>query len=284
MPTGERRHIKLRGLATAVAALVLAAVVLGRVSSPGAPGPVAQFSAAMTSPFLKAGSAFHNQGGHFWAAVFGSKRMAAENEALRAELAELRVRRAREDSFEALGTLTQEVSTNIPDGSFDLISAPVLAPPLTSERQHLWIDRGTVDDLEPGMVVLSTNGVIGIVFEVYKETAVVELITDERSVWGAQMDLRDVRGLIHGTGDPRRVELHFEHTAATAEVGEMVVTSGMAGSAAPGGLPFGEIEKITHNSRGEPAAIVLLPEEPDRLRTVFVLPVVRLPWQPEKSR
>lgn len=130
--------------------------------------------------------------------------------------------------------------------------------------------------LGEGMVVLGPHGVVGILEGVYESTAKVLLLTDSRSTWGAQVEGRGELGLLRGTGDPRVVELHFDRTATESVEEEIIVTSGMAGSIAPGGIPFGRVLSVKANRKGEPMALVELPQEPARLRTLFILPLERI--------
>ena len=281
MATLGRRKNRVRPLITAFVVLLLVGFFVHAVNSrtDGSSNPVTSGTLFLAEPFLRAGSAVRDRAGAVWQSLFASQDLRDENERLREELAQLRVDKATERSRQALASLTQDISTNIPSGAYDLVPAAVLSGPAPGGPRVLWLGVGRDKALLPGMVVLSPQGIVGMVEEVYDTTALVQLITDPMANWGAEVDGRGEIGLLRGTGTDDMIEFHFNRTAVNAQTGDMVVSSGMTGSLAPGGVPFGEIREVTYNKKGEPIAIVQLPEEPARLRTVFVLPEVRIPTE-----
>lgn len=282
MATLGRRKTRFDKLIKATIALLLLGLLVQVITGddPESRNPLASAVVFAANPFMRLGAAVHEGMGALWLSVFSAQRLQEENVRLREQLATGGLNESATRSREALDWLTQEVSTNIPPGTFELISAPVLALPPTSGRQIAWIGAGSDDGLEPGMIVLGVHGIVGEVDAVYTSSALVELVTDERAVWGAEVEKAGGMGLLQGTGDPLLVEMHFDVTAIEAKAGDRVVSSGMAGSIAPGGVPFGKIQEIKTNKRGEPIAVVRLPEKPGKLRTVFVLPQRRIPFEP----
>lgn len=282
MATLGRRSSRIGSTATICVALVLAGLFLGAVQSRRAEtsDSIDQTSGAAAGPLLRAGAAIRQQGDVLHQSLFGAEALATENEALRAEVARLKLESANAQARRTLDTLNQEISTNIASGSFDLIPAPVLSGPAPGGRQQLWIALGRQQGLETGMVVMAAEGIIGLVSKVYDQTALVLLITDAKAKWGAELGSTGELGILQGTGDPRTAMFRFSRTTANAEAGEAVVSTGMAGSLAPGGVPFGRVVELSHSKKGEPVAIVELAVEPGRLRTVFILPTVRIPTEP----
>ena len=279
MATLRRKSSRFRRLATFTTIFILLALALQVIESRHAAEEraVRGVFATAAAPLLKLGSAVRHGTESIWLAVRGTEELREENERLRRELLEAGLERQRNLSVEALASLSHEVSTNIPKGTWDLQPVPVLSGPVSGGRQVLWIAAGEADGIRSGMVVLGPRGIAGVVEEVHGSMSLVQLVTGHRSVWGAEIEDRSELGLLRGTGDPRRAEFHFNRTVISADVGDVAVSSGMAGSLAPGGVPFGTVEEIVYNRTGEPVAMVRLPEEPGRLRTVFVLPLERLP-------
>lgn len=276
-----RKHRKWRRPAFVAVALVLVALLLETVERrrPGAENPVNHGVLAIAGPFLRLGGWVREQGEAVSGAVGGARALEAENERLRAELLEARLRNATADAHRALSALAQDVSTNIPPGSFDLVHAPVLLNPSRTGRQQVWVAVGALDGIREGMVALGPQGIAGVVTQVFERNARVSLITDDGAAWGAQVADSGDLGLLRGTGHRSLVELHFERTAVSAGVGDLVVSSGMAGSLAPAGMQFGVVEEVTWNKKGEPMALVRLPGAPERLRTLFIAPLDRLPLE-----
>lgn len=270
-----RRRKNWKKLVLPLVAVVLVALALEVVEQrrPGSENPVNHGLSTITGPFLRLGAWAREKGEVVGDALGGARTLREENEALKARLLEEKLRTATDTAQLALATIAQDVSTNIPPGSYDLIHAPVLAGPSRTGRQQVWIAAGTLDGVREGMVALGPQGIVGLVQDVYENSARVILITDSLSAWGAQVASSSDLGLLRGTGDPTLVEFQFERTAVDARPGDMVVSSGMAGSLAPAGMQFGTIEDVTWNKNGEPIARVRLPSAPDRLRTLFVVPL-----------
>ncbi len=279
MATLRRKNSRTRRIATFTLVLILLALVMQAIESrhPTEERAARGFFAALATPVLMIGGALRHGTENVWLTFRGTEQLREENERLRQELLEAQLEGHRTLSAEALATLSHEVSTNIPKGTWDLQPVPVLSGPVTGGRQVLWIAAGSRDGIRSGMVVLGPRGIAGVVEEVHESMSLVQLVTDRRSVWGAEIEGRSELGMLRGTGDSRRAEFHFNRTAVFADALDTVVSSGMAGSLAPGGVLFGVVEELVYNRQGEPVAIVRLPEEPARLRTVFVLPLERLP-------
>lgn len=229
------------------------------------------------APFLEAGGWVRDRGAVVWTALFDAERLRQENESLKKADLEDRLRAAGEGANRTVAFLAQHVSTHVPPGAFDLVPAPVLAGPAVRGPRQLWIGRGSEDGVEAGHVVLGPEGIAGEVADVYRAMARVELVTDREAAWGAAVGEESELGMLRGTGAPDMVEFHFHRTVATAQPGDPVVSSGMAASLAPGGIPFGVVEEVTHNAEAQPVAMVRLAMAPGSLRTVFVLRQRRVP-------
>lgn len=282
MATLRRKSSRFRRLSSFALALLLLALVLQVIEArrPGDGDAAKGLFLSAAAPLLQLGSALREGTGNVWTSLRGTAELREENDRLRKELLEAGLDRQRTISEEALASLSHEVSTNIPRGTWDIIPVPVLRGPLSGGRQVLWLGKGTSDGLSAGMVALGPRGIVGVIEEARESISLVKLLTDSRATWGAEIEERRELGLLRGTGDPQRVEFHFNRTAISAQAGDTVTSSGMGGSLAPGGVLFGVVEEIVHNRTGEPVAIVRLPGEPARLRTVFILPLERVPEAP----
>lgn len=286
MATLGKRNNRLEVLVKSAVALLLAGLFVQAVMSRGEPGEnlVSRVVMTVLGPVLNVGARLHHGAEGAWLAAFETERLRSENEALREELARARRGDAVGRSEEALAYLAQEVSTHIPDGSFELHAAPVLAGPSAGGRQVVWIRGGRDRGFRPAMIALGPQGIVGQIEQVHETMSLVELVTDRRSAWGVEVDGRAVPGLLRGTGDPQFVELHFTQTAVEVEPQDRVVSSGMAGSAAPGGVEFGIVQELRLSKSGEPIALVRLAERPAALRTLFILPHTRIPFDPAAKK
>lgn len=233
-------------------------------------------------PFLKAGAQVHRGVEAVWIGLFRGEQLASENEELRAELLQLRVASAAAIAENELNARRNAVSDNISTLRGDLISASVLGETPAKGKRLLWIGAGMNENVRNGMVAVGPHGIIGAVEEVFADSATVKLVSDYTSSWGVEVGGADQLGLLKGTGDSQYAELHFGRTVATVEKGQAVVSSGMASSVAPGGLPFGVIESVKRNKQGEPVAVVKLADDATKLRTVFILPAQQIAALPPR--
>lgn len=233
-------------------------------------------------PFLKAGAQVHRGAEAVWIGLFRGEQLASENEELRAELLHLRVASAAAIAENELNARRNAVSDNISTLRGDLISASVLGETPAKGKRLLWIGAGMNENVRNGMVAVGPHGIIGAVEEVFADSATVKLVSDYTSSWGVEIGGADQLGLLKGTGDSQYAELHFGRTVAAVEKGQAVVSSGMASSVAPGGLPFGVIESVKRNKQGEPVAVVKLADDATRLRTVFILPAQQIAALPPR--
>ncbi|MCC7390836.1 rod shape-determining protein MreC [Candidatus Sumerlaeota bacterium] len=233
-------------------------------------------------PFLKAGAQVHRGAEAVWIGLFRGEQLASENEELRAELLQLRVASAAAIAENELNARRNAVSDNISTLRGDLISASVLGETPAKGKRLLWIGAGMNENVRNGMVAVGPHGIIGAVEEVFADSATVKLVSDYTSSWGVEVGGADQLGLLKGTGDSQYAELHFGRTVAAVEKGQAVVSSGMASSVAPGGLPFGVIESVKRNKQGEPVAVVKLADDATKLRTVFILPAQQIAALPPR--
>jgi rod shape-determining protein MreC len=271
MATLGRRKSRLERVLVFMAGLVVVAIAL-HAASAGGQGPLERGIASLAELPLRAGAGVHRLASNLWLASFEADRLREENEELRAQLLANRISQSIDLAEAATAELAERVAATLPMGPVDLITAPVLAAPSAGHRQVLWVGMGTNEGVHPGMAVLGPHGLIGLVERTTSGMAMIRLVTDRLSSWGAEVSGLGELGLLKGTGDPTIVELHFSRTATEATGGLPVTTSGMAGSVAPAGIPFGTVIEVVASKKDEPMARVELPSDPSRLRTVWILP------------
>ncbi len=266
--TNQRKLRIYKGILCLAVCFLLLRVIFGADNQTG----ISYYTTKIFQPVMRLGASVSNAVSNGMLMIGGESALQRENEQLREELMEMKLQKSKKRSEEALASLMQEVSTNLPREAFDLIPAPLLSYPLTGDREILWIGGGEEAGFEPGMIVLSSKGIVGEIVRVFPNSAEVELVTDEKSTWGAETNKSHDLGLLKGTGSNGWVEFHLTVTAHEMEVGDLIVSSGMSGSIAPGGIPFGQIEEISVNKKGEPVARLKLLQDPREIRTFFVLP------------
>jgi rod shape-determining protein MreC len=165
--------------------------------------------------------------------------LAAENEQLRAENAELRRWQNIALALEAENARLKSELHWIPDPAVPFVTTRAVA-----DAGGLY-DRAVLVALASGIVVhvgeiaLDAHGLVGRVTEVGGESARVLLITDLNSRIPVRLVASGARAIVAGTNGPDP-ELLYWPPGTTPVEGEQVVTSGIAG-AFPPGLPVGTV-------------------------------------------
>ncbi len=165
-----------------------------------------------------------------------------ENDALRKQLTELR----RQNNFlrseletaqraDALLEFRQRILSRT-------VAARVIGANAAPASRVVFIDRGSSDGLLTGMAVMSANGVVGRVLDVYRTTAQVMLLTDPSFAMGVVSQKGRVVGTLKGLGQ-RRVAVDYVENHLTVEKGEWFFSSG-DDRVFPRGLPVGPVDAV----------------------------------------
>ncbi|HTG27599.1 MAG TPA: rod shape-determining protein MreC [Methylomirabilota bacterium] len=195
------------------------------------------------SPFERAG----NHGiGHLretWRHYFALQNASRENEQLRRENDELKMQvnqlqsKAIEADRLALLLNFHKSHENVP-----MLGARVIATSAGTASATIMLDRGSKDHIKKNMGVITPEGVVGKVVEVYDNTSEVLLLTDKDSGVGAMLGNSRVQSPVGGAGEPLLV-MKYVANDDTVNIGERVVTSGMD-KIFPRDLPIGTITDI----------------------------------------
>ena len=221
------------------------------------------------SPFERAG--MHGVG-HIrdtWRHYFALQNTSRDNEALRRENDSLKMQvvqlqsRANEADRLALLLNFRKSHQNVP-----MLGARVIATSAGTASATIVLDRGLKEGIKKNMGVITPEGVVGKVVEVYSDTAEVLLLTDKDSGVVAMLGNSRIQSPVGGNGEPLLVMKYVPNDDAVS-VGESVVTSGMD-KIFPRDLPIGTITDIKSGNpfktiRVQPAARL------ERLEEVIVL-------------
>ena len=221
------------------------------------------------SPFERAG----NHGiGHLretWRHYFALQNASRDNEQLRRENDELKMQvnqlqsKAVEADRLALLLNFHKSHENVP-----MLGARVIATSAGTASATIMLDRGSKDHIKKNMGVITPEGVVGKVVEVYDNTSEVLLLTDKDSGVGAMLSNSRKQSPVGGAGEPLLL-MKYVANDDVVSVGERVVTSGMD-KIFPRDLPIGTITEI---KPGNPFKSIRIRPSADleRLEEVIVL-------------
>nr|WP_281381753.1 rod shape-determining protein MreC [Conexibacter arvalis] len=138
-------------------------------------------------------------------------------------------------------------------GSYEKETARIIVrSPNNLLRDTLQVDKGTSSGVHVGQAVIAGGGLVGQVTTAAGGTAVVTLITDQRSAVGAKVLNRGGRGDIGlvkpSIGDPLDLLVQQLPRDTKVRVGDNVVTSGVIDprfpSPYPPNIPIGRVTKV----------------------------------------
>jgi rod shape-determining protein MreC len=194
----------------------------------------------------------------------------AENERLRAELDQLRLR-TRDLESQAGEAQRLRVLLDFRQAHSDtpMLAAQVIGASADPTSHILFINRGERDHLRRNMAVITPDGIVGKVVEVFaNNTAQVLLINDKESGVGVLFADTRTHGVVKGTGDPEPL-MDYVSNDEKVHAGQIVVTSG-EDRIFPKDLPVGVVDEAKQGNtfqviRVRPAARL------DRLEDVLIL-------------
>jgi rod shape-determining protein MreC len=201
-----------------------------------------------------------------YVALFNARR---ENQRLQAELDQARLRlqrlEARASEADQLAALLEFKQAH---ADAPLIAAQVIGASPAATSRAVLIDRGADAGFAPNMVVLTPEGVVGKIVEVYPGASQVLLITDRKSGVGVELAGSHVKGVLKGGGSSL-TRLEYIPHEETVAVGTRVVSSGQD-QLFPKGLAVGEVVSVRPGEFFQ--EIVVQPAAPlTRLDQVLVL-------------
>lgn len=232
------------------------------------------WAGAAAAPFQNAAALIGNTVFGFFYQLNDLRRASSENEVLRKRVAEIEAKlhetqAAANENERLRGLLGLQEKKD-----YEAIAASVIARDPSAWFNMVTIDRGRMSGVENGMPVVTAEGIVGRVVATSPVTALVMLITDERTGAGAvvgQLGQSTALGSVRGLGE--RGLLKMSYVSGLEEVSEKdsVWTTGQD-SVYPPGLKIGEVAKVKKSGSTSQQEIEVLPSARlDSLKQVAVL-------------
>ena len=166
----------------------------------------------------------------------------AENVRLQAENDLLQRWRRRAEILESENQQLRSVTGAVSDENRSLITARAVTAPGGSFAHTILIAIGNESGIAAGDPVITSNGLVGIVYEVGRAYARVLMISDINARIPVMLASSSWPGLTIGRNG-EYLELAFLPAEARPEVGELVLTSGHGGIL-PAGLAVGRVDRV----------------------------------------
>lgn len=135
------------------------------------------------------------------------------------------------------------------------------------------LSAGAGQGVRPGDAVVTSEGLVGRVTEVYPGLSRVALLTDPNAAVACEVESTGVQGVARFVTSPQpRLLLTGVPLADTVRLGQRVLTSGMS-LRYPRGLPVGSVLRLGRDVSGLTQEIEIEPAaRPSRLRHAYVVP------------
>jgi rod shape-determining protein MreC len=184
-----------------------------------------------------------NSSTNLWHNYFFLRGVRAENRQLKQQIEQMRLEQVRlsEDADQAhrlqqlLGFREQFVAKTVP--------AQVIGSGGSDLSRIIYIDKGGNDGIKRDFAVITANGIVGKVLEVFPSVSQVLLINDQTSGVGAMLEKSRLQGVLKGTPDG---EVVLQRVMSDEKVapGDLVLSSG-GDRIFPKGLPVGTVSKVS---------------------------------------
>ncbi len=194
-----------------------------------------------------------------------------QNAALKDEVARLREEEASFAEDAAQGRRLQRLLAFREQYALANVAAQVIGTS-GSERSHvLYLDKGSADGLKPDQPVITPDGVVGKIRDVFPHTSQLLLINDPSSGAGVILAATRIRAIVRGTATGE-VQIDDLTADSRIKVGEPVITSG-GDLVFPRGLPVGTIQSIAPDPLHQPYTAITIKPAADlnRLEEVLVI-------------
>ena len=261
------RHRSLVLLAAVVVAQMLLLAV--QIKRQGQVRLIRVWAVAMITPFQRAGAWTIDRVHGGWSNYIALRQTRRENQELRAELERLKLRSSqlegRAAEADRLASLLgfREAHADVP-----MLAARVIGSSADAASRSIYINRGERDSVRKNMGVITPEGVVGKIIEIYRDTAQVLLLTDKDSGVGALLASSRTQSPVGGTGDPLLL-MKYVGNDEQVPIGERVLTSGQD-RIFPKDLPVGT---VVETKPGNPFKVIRVRPAAhlDRLEEVLVL-------------
>jgi len=191
-----------------------------------------------------------------WSNYIDLRNTRQQNRDLQNEIARLRLEQAQlaEDAMQ--GHRLQALLSFQQHYVASTVAAQVIGTSGTDQSRVLYIDKGSNQGLKVDQAVMTPDGIVGKLREVFPNTSQVLLINDQTSGAGVLLASTRVRAILRGS-QGGRIVINNLTPDSRIKPGEQVLTSG-GDQVYPRGLKVGTIESIAPDPEHQPYTTIVL--------------------------
>ena len=216
------------------------------------------WAAGMVTPFERAIHGSHQGMSGLWSDYIDLRSTRDQNKELQKTVDRLRLEQAmlREDALQ--GQRLQALLKFQESYIYKTTPAQVIGSSGSIQSHVIWIDKGSSDGLARDNAVITPDGIVGKVREVFEHSAQVLVINDQTSGAGVVLETTRIRGILRGNalGQPQVINILADQRI---QPGEHVLTAG-GDQIFPRGLPVGVVQQVVRDpDRGSFINVIVKP-------------------------
>ena len=269
------RHLfstKLRVILIVAVLLTAGLAVLSNATGQTIPDMLVQGALA---PFKAAANSLTEQAEQLYGYMFRYESLLAENEALKAQIADMEDEARQADSYQRENErLREALDLTSTREDFELVDGYIISRSSTDWSSSLTINRGTNAGVEEGQCAITANGeVVGLVTDVGPNYAIVKTVLDSSLEISATIASSGYNGMVTGGyTDGRKDLMRMDYLPSSSVIRnkDQVVTSGS--TVYPRNLILGYVVDAGFDDPGVAQFALLEPAaEIGRLEQIFIL-------------
>lgn len=207
-----------------------------------------KFCLAVSAPVTRVVDGSLDAVSSVWSDYIALRGVHAENERLKAELAEMRAKIVEHGESELENERLHSLLAFAQAEKGHLVAAPVVGVSPT-HRRTITISKGAGAGIAEGMAVVTADGVVGKVVATYGDTAEVQLLVDGASAVAARVQRSRARVTVRGNGSEKELQLANALRTDDIEEGDLLITAG-TDRVFPKGLVVGRIGRVDRKPYG----------------------------------
>ena len=269
------RHLfstRIRVILVIAVLLAAALTILSSVTNQSIPSMLVQ---GVLAPIRTAATSLTEQAQQYYSYMFEYEALAAENAALKEQLAMMEDQARQADAVERENQRLRELNNlNSTHEDYKEVDAYIISRSSTDWTNTFTINRGTDSGIQVDMVAITENGeVIGLVTEAGTNYAVVKTVLDSTLEISAIISSSGYNGMVSGdyiNGQGHMLRMDYLPSSSIIKNSDQVVTSGS--TVYPRGLILGYVVDAEFDDTGVAKYAILRPAADfDVLEQVFIL-------------
>jgi rod shape-determining protein MreC len=222
--------------------------------------------------------------GSLWQNYLDLRRVREENKDLQQTIDRLRLEQASLLEDAKQGQRLQAVLNFQEKYIYKTLAAQAIGSSGSDLSRVFYLDKGSADGLDRDMAVITADGIVGKIRDVFPHSAQVLAINDQTSGAGVILETTRIRGILRGNlaGQPQIVGILADQRI---QPGEKVLTAG-GDQVFPRGLPVGVVEKVVRDPERDSFIDVVVKPAANlqRLDEVLVITSTQPRFSPEQEQ